>query len=555
VRFRVPRRALLALLAVLTLAAALPAAGSASIAPKLALSPGSVSAGAAQSLGFDIAFSPSPGDYPTSFSLTLPSGLVPNLDLAGGACLNSATPTAGCELGSGTATTTLSTTTPVSLWLVKAPGAADAAGAALVAGDLPGGPSDGAGAITLQTTPDVGFVLSVAGLPAIGGFSALDLTLTGVRAPTTCSPVTVGVSATSESDPTPATNAAALSVTGCSSLVYSPTLAATVDKDATDSGAVFTATVSEPATASATKGFEVDVPASVTPNVSAALGCLLGTPCTIGTASAVSPFLPASALSNGTVVLGGSITAPTLTVTFPAPYPIMLTGTVNISTEALTFGDIPDLPLTTLSLVVGGGSSTQLFGTTCAASSLTVKLTPWDGAAQQTVSAPVTFGGSCPATPTGPSPPTSTNPAKPTVSGASLRGLVARSARFAFTVKEGTDAKPIKRIALGLPKGLTFPRSKASLVKGIVVRAGAHAKKAKFTAGVSHGVLTITLSSPTTKAEITVQRPALAVSSKLARSVKTQLRRKKVDALRFAFRLTDSAKTATRLTLRLKPRS
>jgi hypothetical protein len=529
--------------------AAIPATASASIGPSLTLAPTSVPAGAIQALGFDVTFSPSSGDYPTSLGLGLPPGLVLNLGLDNGACLGSATPMAGCELGTGTATTALPA---VSLWLVQPPTASDAAG--LVLENALGVP-EGTGDITLRTTPTIGLNVSLTTLPA--DLSGLSLTLTTVRAPTSC-PTTaaaIDLSATSADDPTPVTATTALPVTGCGSLPYAPQVATTVDQTDNGAGATFTTTVTGPASQAASQVFEIDPPASISPNINAALGCLFGTPCTIGTVSAVSPLLPSSALSNGTLQLGGSILAPSLTVTFPAPYPISLTGAINVSTEALTFSGIPDLPLTSLSVNVGGGSSTQLFSTNCAAGDLTTKLTPWNGLAQQTASTPITFGGTCPATPVTPTP-TPTGPAKPTVSGASLAGVVKRVVRLAFTVKEGKGAKPIKRIALSLPRGLSFSHQKANLTKGIVVR-GARSRKVKFTTGVSHGVLTITLSSAAAKAEVSLDSPAITVSSALARDVKKELKKnkKKVAALNFKLRLTDSSRSATTTVLRVKPKS
>jgi hypothetical protein len=539
---------LLALLAVLALPAAVPAAASASITPSLTLAPSTVSAGTIEAQGFDVTFSPSGTDFPTSLSLALPPGLLLDTGLDGGACLNSATPTAGCELGSGTATSTLPSA--VSLWIVQAPSASDVAGLAL---EDTLGTVVGTGDIALTTAPDAGLNVSFTTLPA--DLTALGLTLSTVRAPTTCPSTfpTVGVSAISDQVPTPVTSTTPLPMTGCGSLPYAPQVAATVDQDDNGTAATFAATVTGAATESATQALEVEIPSSVSPNVSAALGCLLGRPCTIGTVSAISPLLPASALSDGTVQLGGSVTAPTLTVTFPPPYAITVTGAIDISADSLTFSAIPDLPLTSLTLEVGGGSSTQFLTTNCAPSALTTELTPWDGAAQQTISTPITFGGTCPATPTAP-PPTTTGPAKPTVSGASLGGLVKRVVKLAFTVKEGTNGRPIKRIAMSLPKGLSFSRARANLAKGSVVR-GSRARKVKFSASVRHGVLTITLSSAAPTAEITLESPAVTVSSTLATSVKKELEERKVGALDFKLRLTDSSRTATGLALDLKPKS
>jgi hypothetical protein len=530
---------------VLFLSAAIPAVASASIAPRLALAPSTVSAGTVGPLGFDMTFSPSSGDYPSVVSLTLPPGLLLDIGLDNGICLNSTTPTAGCQLGTGTATSTL--TTPVTLWLVKGSSAADVAGVALKNAL---GLVESTGNVTL--TPQVGLDVALA-LPS--GLSALSLDLSTVRAPTSCpsTPATVSLSATSNQVSTPQTTGAALPVTGCGSLAYLPNVSSSLDQDDNGSGAVFTATVTGAETNAATQALEIDLPSSIEPNVSTALGCLLGKPCAIGTASASSPLLPSSALSAGTIELGGSISAPSLTLTFPAPYQISLTGAINISTEALTFGGIPDLPLTSLSLVIGGGSSTQLFTTNCAPTTLSTKLTPWNGAASPTVLTPITFGGTCPATP-GSGSSTGATAAEPTVSGVSLSDVVKGAAKLAFTVKQGTGASPISQIALSLPRGLSFTSAKAKLVKGIVV-SGAHARKAKFTAAVKHGVLTIKLASATASAKVAITNPAITVGRKLSGAVRHELKTQKVSPLKFDFRLTDSSGTSTATAVHLKPKS
>ena len=528
-----------------------PAAASATITPTLTLTPTSLPAGATRALALDLSFAPSLGDSPTNLDLAFPAGLVLNANLGGGACLTSATPAAGCELASGTATTTFLVPEGMSLWLVRPPSPLDIAGAALVFGAGPAGPVQATADLTLRTTPDVGLDLSFPTLP--GGataLNALDLTLIGVRAPTSCPspPATVGVSAESSEVASAQTAAAPLTVTGCSSLPYAPKVSATVARDAADSGASFSATVTGPATQSATQAFEFDVPSSISPNPNAALACLLGTACVIGSASASSPFLPSGALTNGVVNLGGSVLAPTLTVGFPPPYPVSFTGTVDTSSEALTFNDIPDLPLTGLTLAVGGGSAVKLFTTTCAPGSLAVKLTPWNGGSPQAASTPITFGGSCPASPTAPGAPTAPS-GGPSVSAASLRGLVKRAARIRFTANEGNSAAPIKRIALTLPRGLALASA-----RGVTVR-NARGRTVRFSAAARRGVLTITLSAATAHAGISIGPQAIAVSASLANRVRTELRRKKVTGLRFGVRLTDAAKQTTALALELKPKS
>jgi hypothetical protein len=510
----------------------------------LTITPSTISAGTVQAIEFDLTFSPSSGDSPASLSLALPPGLVPNLGLDDGACLNVTSEAIGCEIGAGTAKAGFST---ANLYLVKPPSASDFAGVALVSGL---GTVEATGGISLRTTPDVGLDLSFPSLPA--NLTALDFLMGTVSTPTSCpsTPATIGVVATSVEDPTPATSTTPVPVSGCGSLPYGPLVAGAIEQNNGGAGATFTATITTSALASATQAFEVDLPASIQPNVTTALGCLRGTPCTIGTASAFSPVLPSSVLIEGTVQLGGSVVLPTLSVTFPPPFPLTFAGTIDLSTGVLTFNAIPDLPLTSLGVQIGGASPTQLLTTTCAPSSLTAKLTPWDGAAQQTTSTPITYTGVCAAPPTKPT----TSPGRPAVSGASLRGVVKRAAKLAFSVKEGKGAKPIKRIAVSLPQALTFASRAGTLAKGISVR-GAHARTVKFKARVSHGVLTITLSSAAASADVTLESPAIAVGSKLAQSVKKGLEKRKAPTLRFKFGLTGSGGAATTILLGLKPKS
>jgi hypothetical protein len=248
------------------------------------------------------------------------------------------------------------------------------------------------------------------------------------------------------------------------------------------------------------------------------------------------------------VNLGGSVLDPTLTIGFPLPYPVSVTGMVDPTTDALTFSHLPDLPLTSLTVEVGGGSNVRLFTTTCATGSLTAKLTPWSGAPQQTASTPIMFGGSCPSTPSTPTAPSRL----PTVTGASLGGLVRRAPKLSFTVNKGAGARAIKRIALALPKGLTLSGDNKSLAESVAV-AGTHTKK--FAVRVIRGVITITLTAASAKAAVTLGTPALTVSAALSKRVKAQLPAKKVTRLRFPFTLTDSARHATKLSVKLKPKS
>ena len=538
-KLRNPRRALLAFIAAVALPFAAPAMASASITPSLALVPTSISAGATQSLGFDLGFAPTTGDSPNDVSVTLPVGLLPNATIDGGACLLSATPATGCEVGTGTATVA-SVATPVSLWLVKAPGSSDLAGAALVEGTTASGTVLSTAAVDLT---NLQIVLSFTSLPNLG-ISELDLTLTNLRAPTSCpaTPATVNVSADSALSTTVETTSAPLTVTGCSTLPFTPVLTATATKDAGDDNVLVTTDVTQTAGQAADKTLTLAVPAAVTPNATNAISAL-GSGATVGTATATSPLIPIPL--SGKVTLTGSALAPNLTVTFPAPFSLVLEGAVNLNTNSVTFSDVPDVPLTSLGVTLTGGAN-GVYETACSPSSGTLagSFTGQNGAAATSNVALAVTG--CP-TSTGPG---TTTAGKPTTSGTSLGGLVKSKPKFAFTAIEGKNAKPIKTITVSLPSGLSFSSKAKSLKKGIIVKGAG-----KFTYKVSHGVLTITLSSPASMAQVTLESPAVSVSSKLAKSVKAQIKKHKVTALSFKVKVTDSGKTTTTLTLKLKPKS
>ena len=54
-----------------------------------------------------------------------------------------------------------------------------------------------------------------------------------------------------------------------------------------------------------------------------------------------------------------------LTLAFPSPFPLTLTGPIDLTKNSTTFAGLPDLPLTSLRVSLVGGTS-GLFKTTCA---------------------------------------------------------------------------------------------------------------------------------------------------------------------------------------------
>ena len=139
----------------------------------------------------------------------------------------------------------------------------------------------------------------------------------------------------------------------------------------------------------------------LTPNlgVAAALCTNLASgSCTpIGSATAVSPVYPTPL--SGKAYLTGNSSGLKLTLVFPAPFSLTLTGSVNLATNTTTFNGIPDIPLSQLEVVLNGGTD-GAFATTCQTSSgtATAKVVSQNGDLTRNLSAPFTVSGWKPCT-------------------------------------------------------------------------------------------------------------------------------------------------------------
>ena len=96
------------------------------------------------------------------------------------------------------------------------------------------------------------------------------------------------------------------------------------------------------------------------PNVAAVVGGNIlcaspssGTCKTVGWASASSPLYP-HALP-GKAYLTGSLLSPSITIVFPAPFALTLSGQVSLAANSTTFTGVPDIPLTALQVTFAGG--------------------------------------------------------------------------------------------------------------------------------------------------------------------------------------------------------
>lgn len=545
------RRLLGGLATALTVAFLTAPTASATISPTLTLDQsGGTQAGASVPLGTDIQFAPdSDADSPKDLTLLFPPGLVSDASIDGGACLQiqpqaNTEPDSACKVGTGTASAkvngVLPTQQPLSLFLVAPPQPSDLAGIAVYmdnthqqlggTGDVlvrPSGDPAGVGLnVVFTNLPDT---ISFGGPSAPISLKELQTTLTAVRLPDSCPSTAVNYTITADSynDSTLKTATAPLNVTGCSNLTLTPTFTVTASKDSSDSGTAVTTDLKQPASADEATSSQVvlTLPTNVLgPNVPAVLsgGILCQDPTfasckTIGTASSTSPLYPKTLTGN--VYLTGSLTAPAIALVFGPPFPITLSGSVDLSTGSTTFTGVPDLPLTDLQVALAGGPN-AVFAASCKPSSGTgsTALTSQNGDKTVTVAAPFTVSG-CPAststqTPQPTTPGTGNNPGshgkapkpgKPRLGSASLRRLSHH--RFALKLKllAGRNAPKLKSVTLTLPAALRLAVRRHHRLHLLVhvVAAGAHIARVR----IVHGRLLVVFRRATSQATLTIRGP------------------------------------------------
>jgi hypothetical protein len=533
------RRLALEATAVAVALGACTASASASISPGLSLNQATTQAGTnPTSLGLDLSFNPSSGDAVKDFELVLPPGLLANANVDGGACLISTTPIPACQIGTGTITAGGSPTS-VELSLVRPQHSGDIAGVAVTSGTTPLATAD----VTVRpvSSPQgAGLDVSLANIPASLDISAANLTFTNIRMPDRCptTPADVIVTADSQEAPGTVTSASApLQVTGCAALApsYQPGYGVAVQKDASDQGVGIVTAVTETAAEETTRVVTLVIPSNLAPDTSAAFDVLCATPnasfsnCTpVGSAQLATPLLPARV--PGAVYLTESGGGFALTLDFPS-IDLVLSGTIDLANDSVTFDGVPDVPLTSLVVALNGGTN-ALFETSCNPSSATAtaRFTDQNGDKTVTDAAPFTIKG-CSAAP----PPPAVG--KPTVSRPSLGGLSAFRAHLAFRLSAGRNAPEIALFTVKLPNGLSFVR--ARLRKGVALGGAAASLR------LSGGRLVVALSAPAARLIVKISRGAIRVSRKLALAA----RRRKPRRLTIAVGVTDVSGTSSQLRL------
>jgi hypothetical protein len=521
----VRRTVLVGVLTLATMALAVSAA-SASISPTISLDQSAgTRAGSFANLGVDLKFSPTAGDSPDELTLNLPPGLLANASIDGGACLTVADLNDNaCQVGSGTVTAdafgTIPITTPVTFDLVPPPQGGDLAGLAVnnngtqigATGDVkirPSGDPGGVGVTIRFVLPNMLF-----GVPI--SIAEINSTFDGLRYPTTCpsTPQNLSAAVDSYGDATLRTVTAPLLVTRCSSLAYSPAFAVTAARDSGDKQVKLTTQVTEDATDAPSGSVSLTFPwPALAPNLeSVALLCpslSSGTCDPVGSVTASSPLYPKPL--TGQAYLTGDLNGLSLTLVFPSPFPLTLTGSVDLVKNSTTFTGLPDIPLTDLEVSLASGAH-GLFATQCAPGSGTAMATLTDQNGDRTVQAPSAFTISgCPST--GASGGSAPSGSGAIVSTPAVSGLATGHPSLSLKVRAAGRATKLDALTIELPAGLSFSGDRAPTKHGLIgiTLTGATAKSLSLT----HGHLLIVLSKPTSTLAVKLGPTALNESATL----------------------------------------
>jgi hypothetical protein len=537
----------------------------ASITPTISLDQSAgTAAGAAHNLGVDLKFAPAGGDSPRDLTLNLPPGLLANASVGGGACLTTADlADSACQVGSGTVTANaygIPIPTAVTFDLVPPPAPGDLAGLAVNSNGTqigstadvrvrPSGDPAGVGVTITFVLPN-----TLYGVPI--SITEISSTFDGLRYPTTCpgTPQSFNIAVDSYSDRTVHTVAAPLAVTGCSSLPFSPSFAVSATRDSTDKQVKLTTDITQSAAESPSRSVALGLPVSVLPPNVAAVKLLCpnlasGTCSPVGSATAVSPLYP-KALT-GEAYLTGSFTGLSLTLIFPSPFPLTLTGSVDLTSNTTTFTGLPDIPLTDLAVTLNSGKY-GLFEATCGTSSsgtATAALTDQNGDKSAKVPAKFTVTGCSPGTGGGGSAggrngstASGVTVGEVNVSRGRFSGLRTGRVSLSFRVSAARRGAKLAAVTVELPAGLRFV-GRGGRVAGVVV-SGARVRSLS----ISHGRLVIVVRRAVSMMGVTVKSVALVESA----AVRARARAGKLKSLPLAIVVTDAKARRTTVRVQIK---
>ena len=266
-------------------------------------------------------------------------------------------------------------------------------------------------------------------------------------------------------------------------------------------------------------------------SINRSTGVISGTPTRIGSSTVIVTAKDSSGAA-GSATFGWSVVAPTVKVRNPGNQTGVVGMLVRLQIAAtVNNGRAPTYSVSRLPHGLSINAHTGLISGTpsrAGRSAVTVRATDASGASD-TVRFSWTIGG------------------HPTPSRTSFRGIAKKNEpTLSFTLAAGPDAPGIETVVVGLPGGVRFSSSARDLGKRIIVK-GPGGRRLRFTAKVSHGVLTITLASPAAKLQVTIEAPAIGVSQTLA----TWVADRHVRILHVVVKATDSGGYTTRLVLKI----
>jgi hypothetical protein len=462
---------------------------------------------------------------PGLVTVTLAPGVLASAN-ANPSCLNGPPQyTPSCQIGDGSASTTVpGLSLSFNAYLVPPPAAADVAGIDLVTG--PPQAVTHAGVQLIQTPAgNVATELQV-DLSQLGDeaqfVSGMTFTVNGTlggkpfnRMPTNCNPGSTTLTVVYASQTETSTASPDFAPMGCAALPYAPGLSGTAFKDTADNGVAVSTTVTQTQTESASSATTLRLPwPTLSPNLNSL--SLLNTSTPVGAATASTPLLPQPL--SGSVYFTGAAFTPSLTIRFPPPAAMTLTGSINLNNSSVTFPTVPDVPLTSLVVTLNGGPK-SLLNASCAPPNgvLGGTFTSQSGAAVST-SEPLTVVGCH---------------AKPTTSAVSVSGLAAGKPVLRFKLFAGASAPKLKSLSVSLPRALAFGET----THGISITGARTIKRT----GRS---LVATLKAPRGRVAVRLGAPALIESTQLRR----QARRHLVKRMTLHISVTDASGARTSLT-------
>ncbi len=581
-------------LAALIAAAVLAPAALASTTPSITLNQSAgQQAGSSANLGLTLNFTNTGSDSPEHLVLNLPPGLLANTAQNGGSCLQR-TQLSGtaCEIGTGVVTSDLdplglhlpiiSQLAPaqnVVFYLVPPPSPGDLAGLVvydtgiLIHGQLgptadikirPTGDPLGVGATINLTLPDRVTVLNSVSLQI--SVEKIQSTFLGLRYPSTCPSTPAALSATVDSyqDTTVHPLSAPLAVSGCSSLSYAPQFSVSASRDSADHQVSLATNITESATQAPSRSVALAFPTSVFgPNL-AALGALCPTVSAscpqVGSVTATSPLYPV-ALS-GKAYLSGNSSGLLLTLVFPTPFPLTLTGSINLLNNSASFTGLPDIPLSSLQVTLSGGSR-GLFATTCQTPSgtATAGLTDQNGDQSRNLSATFSVVG-CPGvtssaggtsgtgggTSGGAGGSAGSGSASASAGGThlvakSISGLQKGKPTLTFLVSVSKTSPKVTGLTVALPSGLSFTRHRVK--KQLKVTGVSLSGAAIKSLALSHGHLVITLKKAAAKVTVKLSPSSVRESS----ATRSRAEKKKLKSLKLKVTVRNAKKKTRALTV------